>query len=81
MSSIINNQKKYDIDVYVDEPFFKPFLKENNISFNQNGENGITVSDISHCIFGDYMFIETNGDVKPCTFAPIAIDNVNDYPL
>ncbi|OQC48568.1 MAG: Antilisterial bacteriocin subtilosin biosynthesis protein AlbA [Bacteroidetes bacterium ADurb.Bin035] len=79
--SVIKNQKYYGIDVYVDEPFFKPFLKENNISLNQNGENGITVSDFSHCIFGDYMFIETNGDVKPCTFASIAIDNVNDHTL
>ena len=79
--SVIKNQKHYGIDVYVDEPFFKPFLKENNISFNHNGQNGITVSDVSHCIFGEYMFIETNGDVKPCTFAPIAIDNVNDHTL
>lgn len=79
--SVIKNQKNYGIDVYVDEPFFKPFLVKNNISFNQNGQNGITVSDVSHCIFGEYMFIETNGDVKPCTFAPIAIDNVNNQTL
>ena len=79
--SIIKGQKDYNIDVYVDEPFFKPFLKEHNIDYSLNSENGIIVPDVSHCIFGDYMFIETNGDVKPCTFAPVVVDNVNEKNL
>jgi len=80
-SSIVRYQKDYDIDVWVDDPFFKPFLKENNVDYSVNSENGITVSDVSRCIFGEYMFIETNGDVKPCTFAPIVMGNVNEKGL
>jgi len=79
--SIIKYQKEYRMDVYVDEPFFKPFLKEHNIKYSSNPENGIIVPDVSRCIFGDYMFIETNGDVKPCTFAPVVIGNVNEKGL
>jgi len=79
--SIIKCQKDYKIDVFVDEPFFKPFLKEHNINYSLNSENGIIVPEVSHCIFGDYMFIETNGGVKPCTFAPVVMGNVNEKNL
>lgn len=80
-SSIIKCEKDYQMDVYVDEPFFKLFLKVNNINYSVDPQNGIIVSDVSKCIFGRYIFIETNGDVKPCTFAPIKIDNVKEKPL
>ena len=79
--SIIQYQRDYKMDVYVDEPFFKPFLKEHNIDYSVNSEDGIIVQDVSRCIFGDYMFIETNGDVKPCTFAPVVIGNVKEKRL
>ncbi len=79
--SIVENQRKYGIDVFVDEPFFKPFLMEHNIAYSAAGEDGIRVPDTSGCIFGGYAFIETNGDVKPCTFAPVAMGNVNEKSL
>ncbi len=79
--SIIKHQKDYSMDVWVDEPFFKPFLQEHNIDYAVNAENGIIVPDLSGCIFGDYMFIETNGDVRPCTFAPIVMGNINEKSL
>ena len=79
--SVVRKQNDYQMDVYVDEPFFKPFLKEHHIDYSPNPENGIIVPDVSRCIFGEYMFIETNGDVKPCTFAPVAIGNVNERSL
>ena len=79
--SVIENQRKYKMDIYFDEPFFKPFLKEHNIDYSPNPENGIIVPDVSRCIFGEYMFIETNGDVKPCTFAPIVMGNAGRKSL
>ena len=79
--SVIKNQKDYQMDVYVDEPFFKPFLKEHHVDYSPNPENGIIVPDVSRCIFGEYMFIETNGDVKPCTFAPVVMGNVKERGL
>jgi len=79
--SLIEYQKKYMLDIYFDEPFFKPFLQEHNINYSAEGENGIIVPDSSSCIFGSYMFIETNGDVKPCTFAPMVIGNLTKKNL
>ncbi len=79
--SIIKYQKKFQMDIYVDEPFFKPFLKEHNINYSSNSDNGIIVNNVSRCIFGEYMFIETNGDVKPCTFAPLVMDNIKEKSL
>ncbi len=79
--SVIRNQKEARIDVYVDEPFFQPFLQENRITYSPNPESGIIVPDVSRCIFGAYMFIETNGDIKPCTFAPLVVGNVKEKSL
>jgi len=79
--SVIKNQRDNQMDVYVDEPFFLPFLKEHNIEYSADSENGVVVPDISRCIFGEYMFIETNGDIKPCTFAPLTMGNVNETGL
>lgn len=79
--SVVKHQKEYKMDVYLDEPFFKPFLKEHNIDYSVNPENGIVVPDVSRCIFGSYIFIETNGDIKPCTFAPLVCGNVGEKTL
>ena len=79
--SIIKNQEENKMEVYVDEPFFKPFITEHHLDGFANSTNGIIVPEISRCIFGEYMFIETNGDIKPCTFAPISIGNVNEKSL
>ncbi len=79
--SVIKYQKEYGIDVYVDEPFFKPFLKRHNVDYSANSQDGIIFTDVSRCIFGEYMFIEINGDVKPCTFAPVVIGNVSKKGL
>ena len=79
--SIVQNQKTLGLDVYVDEPFFGPFLKEHEIDFSTDREEGIVVPEISRCVFGEYMFIETNGEVKPCTFAPVVLGNVGERPL
>ena len=76
--SVVKYQKGYGLDVYFDEPFFKPFLKEHNIDYSAGSGDGVIVPDTSSCVFGSYMFIETNGDVRPCTFAPVVIGNVNE---
>ncbi len=79
--SLVKYQREYMMNVYFDEPFFKPFLKEHGVDYFSEGQNGIVVPDTTSCIFGNYMFIETNGDVKPCTFAPIAMGNVKEKNL
>lgn len=79
--SVVKYQKIHQMDIFFDEPFFKPFLKQYGIEYCANAKNGIIVPEVSQCIFGDYLFIETNGDVKPCSFAPLIIGNAAENCL
>jgi len=78
-SDIINIQKKYGLKVMVDEPFYKPWVKNSkfqipNSKFDNNGP--IVVEDKSGCIFGEYLFIEPDGILKPCSFSPLSLDEI-----
>ena len=69
------------IDVFVDEPFYIPFLEGLGIVSAGCDESGIVAGQAGGCIFGKYMFIEPNGGVKPCTFAPLSFGNAREKPL
>jgi len=72
------------IDIFVDEPFFWPVIKEFKLSSSMKrdrGESGIRIQEDSSCIFGKYLFIQPNGDVQPCTFAPIVFGNIKRISL
>ncbi len=81
ISSVMECQRTYGIDIFFDEPFFRPFLEVNKIDYSASSESGIIVPSVSRCIFGDYLFIETNGDVRPCTFAPLVVGNAGEKDL
>ncbi|MBN1591828.1 MAG: radical SAM protein [Candidatus Coatesbacteria bacterium] len=78
---LIGLRESVGMDMYVDEPFFKPFLLEEGISFEREAEDGILVPDLSRCVFGEYIFIETDGAVRPCTFAPVSMGSVKGSTL
>lgn len=78
---VVRSQRDTGLEVYVDEPFFRPFLEEHTIDFSSTGADGIQVPEVSRCVFGEYMFIEANGDVKPCTFAPLSMGNLRAKSL
>jgi len=44
-------------------------------------DTGTLVSSTSACIFGEYIFIDTDGGVKPCSFSPMTVGNVNEKSL
>jgi len=72
------------IDIFVDEPFFWPAVKEFKLSpvmKRDRGESGIRIQEDNSCIFGKYLFIQPNGDVQPCTFAPIVFGNIKRISL
>jgi len=70
------------IEFFFDEPFFWPTVRERGLMAQMPAvDTGILVSSTSACIFGEYLFIETNGEVKPCSFAPMTIGNVNEKSL
>ena len=74
--------QKTGVEFFFDEPFFWATVREWQLSAQiPTAGDGILVPSTPACIFGEYLFIETNGDVKPCSFAPMSVGNVNDKPL
>jgi radical SAM protein with 4Fe4S-binding SPASM domain len=74
--------EKTGVGFFFDEPFFWPTVKEKGLSAEMPVlSTGILASSTSACIFGEYLFIEPNGDVKPCSFAAMVVGNVNEKPL
>ena len=74
--------QKTGVEFFFDEPFFWATVRERGIPAQMPAVGaGILVPSTTACIFGEYLLIETNGDVKPCTFAPLVLGNVNEKPL
>ena len=74
--------QKTGVEFFFDEPFFWATVREWRLPAQMPAvSTGILAPSTSACIFGEYLFIETNGDVKPCSFAPMTLDNVNEKPL
>jgi len=70
------------VEFFFDEPFFWATVREWGLPARMPAVNtGILAPSTSACIFGEYLFIETNGDVKSCSFAPMTLGNVNEKPL
>jgi len=74
--------QKTGVEFFFDEPFFWATVRELGLPAQMPAvSTGILAPSTSACIFGEYLFIETNGDVKPCSFAPMSLGNVNEKPL
>ena len=74
--------QKTGVEFFFDEPFFWATVREWGLPAPiPTVGDGILAPSTSACIFGEYLFIETNGDVKPCSFAPMTLGNVNEKPL
>ncbi len=74
--------QKTGVGFFFDEPFFWATVKEKGLSARLPALSaGILAPSTTACIFGEYLFIDPNGDVKPCSFAPMVLDNVNRKPL
>ncbi|MFC1870003.1 radical SAM/SPASM domain-containing protein [Chloroflexota bacterium] len=70
------------VEFFFDEPFFWAIVKESGLTANKPAvDAGIVIPSTSACAFGEYLFIESTGEVKPCSFAPLVVGNVNERPL
>jgi radical SAM protein with 4Fe4S-binding SPASM domain len=70
------------VEFFFDEPFFWPTVKELGLTAHLPAvDAGIVIPSTSACAFGEYLFIESTGEVKPCSFAPLVLGNINEKPL
>ena len=70
------------IEFFFDEPFFWATVRESRLFAQVPAVTaGILHPSTTACIFGEYLFIEPDGEVKPCSFAPMALGNVTEKPL
>ncbi|MFA4909213.1 MAG: radical SAM protein [Candidatus Omnitrophota bacterium] len=70
------------IEFFFDEPFFWAAVKEWELAVKSPiGNAGIVAPSDTACAFGEYLFIEPDGTVKPCSFAQLPVGNVNSKPL
>jgi len=70
------------VEFFFDEPFFWAVVKERGLLAREPVVGtGILLPSTSACIFGEYLFFEPNGEVKPCSFAPMVLGNVNEKSL
>jgi len=70
------------VEFFFDEPFFWATVKELGIKApTPSGNAGILATATTACAFGEYLFVEPNGEVKPCSFAQMVVGNVNQETL
>ncbi|MEO0072885.1 MAG: radical SAM protein [candidate division WOR-3 bacterium] len=76
-SSIVSIQNRYNLEVYVDEPFYKAWCQKNKTFSSPKETAGpIVVEERAGCIFGEYLFVEPDGKLKPCSFSPVTIEEL-----
>jgi len=74
--------QKTEVEFFFDEPFFWATVREwELVAPAPKVSTGILLSSTSACIFGEYLFIEPSGEVRPCSFSPMTVGNVNEKPL
>jgi radical SAM protein with 4Fe4S-binding SPASM domain len=70
------------VEFFFDEPYFWATVKELGLAARLPEDGaGVVISATSACALGNYLFIESTGEVRPCSFAPLVSGNVSEKPL
>jgi radical SAM protein with 4Fe4S-binding SPASM domain len=57
------------LDIFYDEPFLWNMAAKHGLSLNTS-DSGITIPEVQGCASAYSMYIQSNGDVRPCMFSP-----------
>lgn len=71
-----------DLDIFYDEPFLWNLASRHGFSVNA-GSDGITIPDLKGCAASHSLYVQTDGEVRPCMFCPeeLSFGNVAEEPL
>lgn len=71
-----------NLDIFYDEPFLWNLASKHDFSVN-GGSDGITIPDLKGCAASHSLYIQTDGDVRPCMFCPeeLSLGNAAKEPL
>ncbi|MFC2012546.1 radical SAM/SPASM domain-containing protein [Chloroflexota bacterium] len=70
------------LDIFYDEPFLWNLAAEYGLSLSSS-DSGITIPEVQGCAAAYSLYIQSNGDVRPCMFAPeqLTFGNAAREPL
>ena len=73
---------KTSLDIFYDEPFLWNIAANHGISLNTS-DSGITIPEVQGCASAYSLYIQSNGDVRPCMFASeqLTFGNAAKEPL
>ncbi len=57
------------LDIFYDEPFLWNLAAKNGLSLSKS-DSGITIPEVQGCASSYSLYIQSNGDVRPCMFSP-----------
>ncbi|KXA91167.1 hypothetical protein AKJ57_02165 [candidate division MSBL1 archaeon SCGC-AAA259A05] len=71
-----------DLDIFYDEPFLWNLASEYGFSISKDSR-GITIPDLEGCAASHSLYIQADGDVRPCMFSPeeLSFGNASREPL
>jgi radical SAM protein with 4Fe4S-binding SPASM domain len=75
-------QCETSLDMFYDEPFLWNIAAKHGISLNTS-DSGITIPEVQGCASAYSLYIQSNGDVRPCMFASerLTFGNAAKEPL
>jgi len=71
-----------NLDIFYDEPFLWNLSSKHGFPAS-NGDSGITIPEVKGCAASYSLYIQTNGNIRPCMFSPeeFIFGNATKEPL
>ncbi len=70
------------LEIFYDEPYLWNLAEKHGFEISQ-GDSGITIPGLTGCAASHSLYIQTDGDIRPCMFSPpgLSFGNAAEEPL
>lgn len=69
INDLAREMRRSEVDIFVDEPFFWPVVDRLGLNVPPPQSRSCIEMDAKGCILGKYVYVRSDGDVRPCMFA------------